>query len=726
MFGGNWKDWMVVFDTQYSRVLEGQIDPAWHYDRHYFLAMSLDDGGRAVGETRAQAVTRVARSVRPSAINTDWAESQDVYSVQRGLQPYRPGAGAIREPLSPVREDWKDVSGVPMQIYNRATDRCWTVATPPHFIVTGTVPGAGYLTLKPCITPPPPEQTFRHEALTSQIETTWNGNPVCLQIENNVLSARYDARPTGDPLGVPDAWMSGFPLDARPCSSPDHLRLPSQRFGLTTGSHWLGVAGKCLGVYRDDGLLQVQAFHSCHTGEQFFDVKHPGVSFFDGGYGDTWEMRLAASPLQVFVALPEDLMLRSWFFVGAGVANQVGATTVQFLLDGTTVLGTDEGPHFEVKFDTSTLPDGEHVITAVAADAAGRVVTSAPVRVRIDNAPPTVSVSAPADNTLARGAVTLGATASDSLSGLQRVEFLVDGQVAGAAANLAAPSLTLDSATLADGERQVTARAADVAGNVGSSAAIRLRVDNTPPTVQLTSPAAGTLARATDVLAVRATASDAYSGVAGVRFLLDGTTVLGTATSAPYETTLRLAGLPDGEHLLSAVGTDVAGNEATATPVRLRIDNTPPTVRLTEPDPGRSGVTVYHTSPITLRAEASDSGSGVAKVRFLVDGATVLATDTAAPYEVTVDAAAISNGVHAITALALDAAGNQAVSEAAQVNASPARAAAPAEAVATATATRAAPAEGTLASPSPTPARSAAAAGPTEPPQSTATTTPTP
>jgi large repetitive protein len=85
-------------------------------------------------------------------------------------------------------------------------------------------------------------------------------------------------------------------------------------------------------------------------------------------------------------------------------------------------------------------------------------------------------------------------------------------------------------------------------------------------------------------------------------------------------------------------------------------------------------VVVVHASPLALRADASDSYSGVATVRFLLDGATVLASDSTAPYEVTVDVLALSNGVHTISVLAVDAAGNvSAPDPGVGINATPAR-----------------------------------------------------
>jgi len=82
-------------------------------------------------------------------------------------------------------------------------------------------------------------------------------------------------------------------------------------------------------------------------------------------------------------------------------------------------------------------------------------------------------------------------------------------------------------------------------------------------------------------------------------------------------------------------------------------DTTPPTVSMTAPAPSAtvSGLAV------TVSANASDD-VGVAGVQFRLDGANLGAEDTSAPYSLTWDTTAVSNGSHTLAAIARDAAGN--------------------------------------------------------------------
>jgi hypothetical protein len=91
-------------------------------------------------------------------------------------------------------------------------------------------------------------------------------------------------------------------------------------------------------------------------------------------------------------------------------------------------------------------------------------------------------------------------------------------------------------------------------------------------------------------------------------------------------------------------------------------DTSAPTVALTAP---ASGASV--SGNVNLTATASDAGSGVARVEFLVDGA-VVGTDTTSPYTVTWNAESVTLGTHSVVARAVDNAGNSASTTARSVS----------------------------------------------------------
>jgi hypothetical protein len=96
--------------------------------------------------------------------------------------------------------------------------------------------------------------------------------------------------------------------------------------------------------------------------------------------------------------------------------------------------------------------------------------------VRVDPTAPTVSLTSPSSGEGVSGQVSLQASASDNVA-VDHVDFLVDGTVVGTASSAPYTS-NWDSTTVADGNRSVTARATDTAGNTKTSTAITVSVRN--------------------------------------------------------------------------------------------------------------------------------------------------------------------------------------------------------------------------------------------------------
>jgi hypothetical protein len=70
----------------------------------------------------------------------------------------------------------------------------------------------------------------------------------------------------------------------------------------------------------------------------------------------------------------------------ASASDNVGVVGVQFRLDGTTNIGSEDvTAPFTATWDTSTVSNATHTITAIARDAAGNQTTSSPVSVTVNN-----------------------------------------------------------------------------------------------------------------------------------------------------------------------------------------------------------------------------------------------------------------------------------------------------------------------------------------------------
>src|SRR5437870_2001021 len=179
--------------------------------------------------------------------------------------------------------------------------------------------------------------------------------------------------------------------------------------------------------------------------------------------------------------------------ISATASESGGALAgVQFKLDGTNLGAEVTAAPYTTSWNTAVAAIGVHTLTAVARDAAGNTATSPAVNVTVNNIPPTVSITAPANGATVAGTVTVSATASDNV-GVVGVQFKLDGANLGAEVTTA-PYLVSWNPTLAtNGAHNLTAVARDAAGNTATSVAISVTVlnDTTPPTVSVTAPAAG-------------------------------------------------------------------------------------------------------------------------------------------------------------------------------------------------------------------------------------------
>jgi hypothetical protein len=352
----------------------------------------------------------------------------------------------------------------------------------------------------------------------------------------------------------------------------------------------------------------------------------------------------------------------------AAQADAAGFAGLTFQVSGQNVGSEITSGSCTTSWDTRTVGNGTHTVTAVARDSVGNTVWAAPVTVTVQNTPaadtiaPTVTVTSPAGSSTVTGTITASASAVDDVA-VEGVWFTLDGANLGAEVTSAPYQVGWTSTTSSNGTHVLRALARDAAGNTATSAPVTITVNNavtdtTAPSIALSAPSAG--ATVSDSVTVAASANDNV-GVATVQFTLDGANLGSADTTAPYAITWNTTGVSNGAHTLRAVARDVSGNSATSGAVTITVSNaapdtTHPNVAMTSPSPN---ATVSGT--IGLAASASDN-VGVASVRFTIDGANVGSADTAAPYAASWNTIGTTNGTHVIRAVAQDAAGNQTTS----------------------------------------------------------------
>src|SRR5439155_522938 len=179
------------------------------------------------------------------------------------------------------------------------------------------------------------------------------------------------------------------------------------------------------------------------------------------------------------------------------------------------------------------------------------------------------------------------------------IQFQLDGANIGAELTAAPYVLSCNTTTASDGAHTLMAVPRDAAGNTATAAVVSVTVDNTVPTISMSSPnPAATFA---GTVTVAASATDNV-GVVGVQFKRDGVNLGAEVTAPPYAASSDTTTASDGAHTLTAVARDSAGNTATAAAVSVTVDNSPPTVAIASPTPG---ATVSGT--VVVSANATDN-----------------------------------------------------------------------------------------------------------------------
>ena len=241
-------------------------------------------------------------------------------------------------------------------------------------------------------------------------------------------------------------------------------------------------------------------------------------------------------------------------------------SAVEYRLD--TSAGPSVGRSTSAPFAVSWTPPvaGGYALVAVATDDRGAQASSTPVHVIVDpNAPPLVSLTFPAADTLytAPATVALAASASDVDGAIAKVEFLANGTVV-ATANSTPYTAAWSGAPA--GAYSMTARATDDRGSTTTSAPIAIRVvSNTPPAVTVRSPG-GEPYYAPASIVFTAEASDADGTISRVEFRANGT-LIGVSSTPPY--TYAWDRVASGTYVITATAFDDRNGVTTSAPLTL-------------------------------------------------------------------------------------------------------------------------------------------------------------
>ena len=191
------------------------------------------------------------------------------------------------------------------------------------------------------------------------------------------------------------------------------------------------------------------------TYPQYNDASAGGVIWLDDlSTDDTWNSIFSGTtpppppgdttvPSVAITGPTNGATVSSTFTVSATASDNVGVAGVQFKLDGQNLGAEDTSSPYSVSWNTTSVPNGLHALTATARDAAGNTTTSSSVSITVNN------VTQSFDFSISNGgskSVTAGSPVTNTINATlvsgntQSVSFSASGLPTGATASFSGVS----------------------------------------------------------------------------------------------------------------------------------------------------------------------------------------------------------------------------------------------------------------------------------------------
>jgi hypothetical protein len=257
--------------------------------------------------------------------------------------------------------------------------------------------------------------------------------------------------------------------------------------------------------------------------------------------------------------------------------------------------------------------NGNHTVSFFSQNSYGTSESLKTVPVNIDTVPPTTTADG---NGYTFGAwtnhtVSIKLHAVDTGSGVNQVTYSASG-----AQSIGQTSVAGDTATLTitnEGQTTVSYYATDNVGNVEATKSVTVKIDETPPVITITQPAASTYTHSSTLTLYYKVDDGNLSGVASFVPLLDGATTLAGHGLANGQAINLLTELPIGSHTFTIHNaTDNAGNVSSRS-VSFTIVVTAGSIQSDVPQFVTSGAITNANWANSLEAKLSDASAARAR-----------------------------------------------------------------------------------------------------------------
>ncbi|MFX1518965.1 MAG: OmpL47-type beta-barrel domain-containing protein, partial [Promethearchaeota archaeon] len=287
----------------------------------------------------------------------------------------------------------------------------------------------------------------------------------------------------------------------------------------------------------------------------------------------------------------------------------------------------------------SGLSDGLHTLNVFANDTAGNMVQQV-YQFEVDNTEPTIALTSPSNGSTVKDSDVIDLDITDALGNLHVTWYNWDG---GINVTFFDPwQITISG--LSEGLHTLNVFANDTMNNLDHQI-YQFEVDNTPPTIILTSPSDGSTVKDSDIIDLDI--ADAQDNLHVTWYNWDGIT--NVTFFDPWQITI--SGLSDGLHTLNVFANDTAGNMVQQA-YQFEVDNTAPFVFLNTP----GNLTILFGDNYAFDATITDAHPSY--VWYNWDGGANSAA-IGSPWDFTIDTTVLTDGWHDFWLYADDTLGHE-------------------------------------------------------------------
>ena len=315
---------------------------------------------------------------------------------------------------------------------------------------------------------------------------------------------------------------------------------------------------------------------------------------------------------------------------------------IELYVDDTLVASWDANGTYSYAWNTTSWSDGAHTIRLVVRDLAGNTWEEV-ITVIVDNTEPEGEITTPSEGSFLKGLVQVNVTGEDDH--LHEIRLYINGTLVATWMAPGAHIYEWDTRAWQDGAYLLELVVDDLAGNT-HTLSVLVVVDNTRPEGSILSLSEGAYLRGmvdVDVVGVD-------ENIEAVELYINDTLVASWSSSGTHTYEWDTTAWDDGAYIIKLVVRDLAGNTHEET-VAITVDNTPPEARIEEPE---DGAYVSGTTTITVWAEDAHLSS----VELYIDGVLVASWGPGSTHTYEWDTTALADGLHTISLLVRDMAGN--------------------------------------------------------------------